>query len=183
VRALLYNNGTKQVSLIQLRDAYENPDFLSSDDNKDDGEEQQALNAHFDRLQTSNSVKDHGEFSDDDAKKNFELPDTQIPGTAAHIPTIIDHEFLENYRKKRAFWQAIQHRRAIPQKQPAKAGLFKGPKRDNPHQTPRAWVHNVATRWSSDFAIAERALKLQPAFSKLFAKIHQAWVTEGSILA
>jgi hypothetical protein len=31
--------------------------------------------------------------------------------------------------------------------------------------------------------MAERALELQPAFSKLFANIHQALVTEGSILA
>jgi hypothetical protein len=41
----------------------------------------------------------------------------------------------------------------------------------------------MATRWSSDFAMAERALEIQPAFSKLFANIHQAWVTKGFILA
>jgi hypothetical protein len=63
VKALLYDDGTKQVSLIQLGDAYEDPDFLSSDDNKDDNDEQQALNAHLDRLQTSNSIEDQGESS------------------------------------------------------------------------------------------------------------------------
>jgi hypothetical protein len=31
--------------------------------------------------------------------------------------------------------------------------------------------------------MAERALELQPAFSKMFANVHQAWMTEGSILA
>jgi hypothetical protein len=103
VRALLYGNGTKQVSLIQLGDAYGNPDFLSSDDNKDDNEEQQALNAHLDRLQTSNSIKDQSESSGDDADEDFELPDAQVPVTAAHILIIIDHEFLENYRKEGPF--------------------------------------------------------------------------------
>jgi hypothetical protein len=53
----------------------------------------------------------------------------------------------------------------------------------NPHQTPRAWVYNVATQWSSNFAMAKRTLELQPGFSKLFANIHQAWVIKGSILA
>jgi hypothetical protein len=50
VEALLYNNGTKQVSLTQLENAYGNPNFLSSDDNKDDSKKQQALNAHLNRL-------------------------------------------------------------------------------------------------------------------------------------
>jgi hypothetical protein len=50
VRALLYGNGIKQVSLTQLGDAYGDPDFLSSDDNEDDDDEQQALYAHLDRL-------------------------------------------------------------------------------------------------------------------------------------
>jgi hypothetical protein len=39
MRALLYGNGTKQVSLTQLENAYGNPDFLSSDDNKNDDNE------------------------------------------------------------------------------------------------------------------------------------------------
>jgi hypothetical protein len=183
VRALLYGDGTKQVSLTQLGDAYGDPDFLSSDDNEDDGEEQQALNAHLDRLQTSNSVEDQGESSGDDAEEDFELPDAQVPGTAAHIPTIIDHESLESYRKEGPFGKlhniGVLFRRSSQLKQ----AFLKAQKEVNPHQTPRAWVHNVATRWSSDFAMAERALELQPALSKLFANVHQAWVTEGSILA
>jgi hypothetical protein len=73
----------------------------------------------------------HGESSGDDAEEDFELPDTQIPGTAAHIPIIIDHESLEIYCKEVPFGKR-QHRRAIPQKQPAKAGLSKGPERDEP---------------------------------------------------
>jgi hypothetical protein len=138
VRALLYGNGTKQVSLTQLGDAYGNPDFLNSDDNKDDGEKQQALNAHLDRLQTSNSVEDHGESSGDDAEEDFELPDTQIPGTAAHIPTIIDHESLENYRKKGPFGKlhniSVLFRRSSQLKQ----AFLKAQKEITPHQTPRA---------------------------------------------
>jgi hypothetical protein len=183
VRALLYGNGIKQVSLTQLGDAYGNPDFFSSDDNKDDGEEQQALNAYLDCLQTSNSVEDYGKFSGDDAKEDFELPGIQIPGTAAHIPTIIDHESLENYRKKGPFGKlhniGVLFRRSSQLKQ----AFLKAQKKITLYQTPRAWVHNVATRWSSDFAMAERDLELQPAFSKLFANIHQAWVTEGFIFA
>jgi hypothetical protein len=183
VRALLYNDGTKQISLIQLGDAYGNPDFLSSDDNKDDSEEKQALNAHLDCLQTSNSVEDHGEFSGDDAEEDFELPDIQIPGTAAHIPTIINHESLENYRKKGPFGKLYNIGVLFRRSSQLKQAFLKAQKEMIPHQTPRAWVHNVATRWSSDFAMAERTLELQPALSKLFANIHQAWVTEGSMLA
>jgi hypothetical protein len=103
VRALLYGNETKQVSLTQLENACGDPDFLSRDDNKNDSEKQQALNAHLNRLQTSNSVENYGKSSGDDAKENFELSNIQIPGTAAHIPTIINHEFLENYRKEGPF--------------------------------------------------------------------------------
>jgi hypothetical protein len=68
----MYDNGIKQVSLTQLGDAYGDPDFLSSDDNEDD-EDEQALNAHLDRLQTSNSIEDQGKSSDNDAEEDFEL--------------------------------------------------------------------------------------------------------------
>jgi hypothetical protein len=155
VRALLYDNGTKQVSLTQLEDTYGNPDFLSSDDNKDDGEKQQALNAHLNRLQTSNSVEDHGKFSGDNAEEDFELPDTQIPGTAAHIPTIIDHESLENHRKKGPFGKLYNIGVLFRRSSQLKQAFLQAQKKITLYQTPRAWVHNVATLWSSDFAMAE----------------------------
>jgi hypothetical protein len=80
-------------------DAYGNPDFLNND-NKNDDEKQQALNAYLNRLQISNSIKDQGESSSDDADEDFELSDAQVPVIATHIPTIIDHESLRIAAKK-----------------------------------------------------------------------------------
>jgi hypothetical protein len=43
----------------------------------------------------------------------------------------------------------------------------------NPDQEPKAWVHNVATRWSSDNAMTKRALELRRALSRLFVNIEE----------
>jgi hypothetical protein len=50
-----------------------------------------------------------------------------------------------------------------------------------PGEPPLAWIHNVATRWSSDYAMAERALQLRRALSRLFIDIEEQWHDRGSV--
>jgi hypothetical protein len=51
----------------------------------------------------------------------------------------------------------------------------------NPGQPPLAWIHNMATRWSSDYAMAEKALRLKSAFNRLFIDIEKQWHNRGSV--
>jgi hypothetical protein len=48
-----------------------------------------------------------------------------------------------------------------------------------PGQRPLAGAHNVATRWSSDYVMANRAPLLQPALQKLFVSTELEWINCG----
>jgi hypothetical protein len=46
-------------------------------------------------------------------------------------------------------------------------------------ETPLRWVHNVATRWQSDFDMAERALEKRTALTRLYSLVKERWEKNG----
>jgi hypothetical protein len=112
------------------------------------------------RLVTANEPHNEEDFTSDD-EQDDENDDASI------IP-FITSESLDRYRKDGPFGKLHNigvHLRQSSQLQQA----FRDSQQ--PCNTLFAWVHNVATRWSSDYAMATRALQLRGPFIRFFADI------------
>jgi hypothetical protein len=103
------------------------------------------------RLLKANEPYDEEDFTSDDGKDD-EDDDVSI------VPFITPESF-KRYRKDGPFGKL----RNIVQQ------AFRDAQQ--PCNIPLSWVYNVATRWSSDYAMATRALQLRGPLTRLVADI------------
>jgi hypothetical protein len=102
--------------------------------------------------------------------KNY---NTQIPAIATPIPTHITTIFLAKYTRDGPFGKLHAIGVLFRKNSQLKDAFYAAQRAINPGQPPLAWIHNMATRWSSDYAIAEKALRLKRAFNRLFIDIEK----------
>jgi hypothetical protein len=143
---MLYGEGSKGV---QMEDLLDDLDSATAD------EREEAT-----RLVTANEAHNEEDFTSDD-EQDDEDDDASI------VPSITP-ESLDRYRKDGPFGKLHNigvHLRQSSQLQQA----FRDSQQ--PCNATLAWVHNVATRWSSDYAMATRALQLRGPLTRLFADI------------
>jgi hypothetical protein len=114
------------------------------------------------RLITADEFYNEEDFTDNEQDDEDDENDD-----ASTAPSLIP-ESLDRYRKDGPFGKLHNigvHLRQSSQLQQAFQDA------QQPCNTPLAWVHNVATRWSSDYAMAIRALQLRGPLTRLFADI------------
>jgi hypothetical protein len=87
---------------------------------------------------------------------------------------------LQRYRKNGPFGK-LHNIGAHLRKSSQLKQLFNEAQRSVSGDRPLAWVQNVATRWSFDYAMAARALVLRRPLNRFFSDIKERWVNEGSI--
>jgi hypothetical protein len=83
--------------------------------------------------------------------------DTQIPAIAAEILTYITITSLAKFRRNGPFSKLHAFNVLLRKSTQLKQAFIAAQLAINPGQQPLAWVHNMATRWFFNFAIAEKA--------------------------
>jgi hypothetical protein len=109
------------------------------------------------------------------AEENEEEYNTQFPAIAAPVPICINTESLAKYRHDGPFGKLYAIGVLFRRSSQLKDAFYAAQQAVNPGQPPLAWVHNVATRWPSDYAMAERALRLKRALNRLFMDAEKQW--------
>jgi hypothetical protein len=181
----LYGLGSKSIEIDELLGQYGDADFSQAENtnsqrqNRDTG-----LLAAVDQLAFSESEDE--EDADSMAKDEFMAENdvvniTQFPSIAATIPVDITITTLNGYRRNGPFGKlyaigVLFRKSSDLQYRFRTAQLAK-----NPSQKSLKWVHNVATRWFSDYAMAERAVLLRPALNRLFVCVEIGWFRRGSV--
>jgi hypothetical protein len=84
--------------------------------------------------------------------------DTLFPAIPATIPNNITATSLDKFRREGPFGKLHNIGVLFRKSSTLKHQFLAAQREVNPDQEPKAWVHNVATRWFSDNAIAKRAL-------------------------
>jgi hypothetical protein len=183
VQAILYGLGSKAIKLRELLGQYGDQDF---DDSKnttaevDGGEDDNADDAIFtavDELSMNADVEIEADA--DSTVEDDDDYDTQVPAIAATVPTHITTTSLATYHRDGPFGKFHAIGVLFRKSSQLKDAFFAAQLAINPDQQPLAWIHNVATRWSSDYAMAERALTLRRALQRRFhGMVARGWFPE-----
>jgi hypothetical protein len=175
---MLDGAGSKAVSIEELLGRYGDEDFgndentsFESDHGENDDHERflEAIDALEFDPDFQEEKKDADSIADDDSMADEdEGYATQTPAIAVKVPTQITATSLASYRCNGPFGKL--HSIGVLLRNSSQLNkAFRDAQREiNPSgQQSLAWAHNVATRWSSDYAMAERALLLRPALQRL----------------
>jgi hypothetical protein len=129
------------------------------------------------QLGFNSSLKDeNADFMAEDNDYN-----TQIPAIAASIPAHITTISLAKFRRDGPFGKLHSIGVLLRKNSQLKQAFIAAQIAVNPGQQPLAWVHNVITRWSSNYAIAARVLQLRRALNKLFMNVKKQWINHVSV--
>jgi hypothetical protein len=156
---MIYSQKSKAIDIRELLDHYGDQDFginesTDSEADNNDSSNNAAFFSAIDELEFDSSVKDeNADFmaKDDDY-------DTQIPAIAAEILTYITTISLAKFRRDGPFGKLHAFGVLLRKSTQLKQAFIAAQLAVNPGQQSLAWVHNMATRWFSDFAMAEKAL-------------------------
>jgi hypothetical protein len=159
---MLYGEGAKGV---QMEDLLDDPDSAATIANQEND-----YVAEIIRVLESTESDDEDEPEEDFISEDQQDDDDDdiAASVAGAPPTYITAESLNRYRKNGPFGKlhniGVYFRQSSQLQQAFRDA-------QQPCKTPLAWVHNVATRWSSDYAMATRALTLRGPLTRLFADI------------
>jgi hypothetical protein len=154
---MLYGEKSKEV---QIKDLLNNLPFVAIITGEKNDYEAEVIRTI---KSTEFENENQGFLASDDERKDGD--DGNNPGASlAHITA----EFLDRYRKYGPFGKL--HNIGVYFRQ---SSQLQEAFRNAQHscKTPLAWIYNVATRWSSDYAMAIRALELRISLTRLFADI------------
>jgi hypothetical protein len=110
--------------------------------------------------------------SEDFSSENEDEPASQFPAIATAAPAKITTQLLQQYRKNGPFGK-LHNIGAYLRKSSQLKQLFYKAQKSVTGERPLAWVQNVATRWSSDYAMAARALVLRRPLNRFFFIIEE----------
>jgi hypothetical protein len=117
--------------------------------------------------------------AEEEEEEEDEAVFTHFPATGAQVPFNLNPTTLAKYRKQGPYGKLHNFGVAIRKSSQLKEQLFRAQRQLNPNQKPRAWVHNVDTRWSSSHDMIKRALELKPALNLFFINVEDQWVRSG----
>jgi hypothetical protein len=187
VMAMLYGQGSRTCELKELLAAYGDLDFENQPPNEvdklfaEDGRNNMLVSALED-LQQSDENFHEDDIASVDNEDLSEAGDTQFPAIAAEVFSNTTFDSFERYRRDGPFGKLYNIGVFLRKSSRLKRALADAQQEFNPGCTPLAWVHNSPTRWSSDHAMAERALVLKRALNnQLFLDLEELWVNGGSI--
>jgi hypothetical protein len=173
---MIYGLGLKAVSIRELLGQYGDGDFNNDENtNSGDSDAGDAGDADNNALFIAiNGLSFESDFKDEDADSTAdenEDYDTQFLAIAAPISSRITITTLAKYRRDGPFSKLHTIGILLRKSSQLKSAFNDAQQEVNPAQPPLAWVHNVAIGWSSDYAMAERALRLKRALNGLFIDI------------
>jgi hypothetical protein len=159
---MIYGEGSKGV---QMEDLLDDPDFTITIADQENAEIAEII-----EVLHSIDPDNEDEHQEDYTSENEQEEDygDVAASVAGASPIHITAEFLNHYRKTGPFGKL--HNIGVHFRQSSQL-LQAFRDAQQPCNTPLAWVHNVATRWSSDYAMATRALELRGPLTRLFADI------------
>jgi hypothetical protein len=112
--------------------------------------------------------------------ENEDEPVSQFPAITTAVPARITTQSLQRYRKNGPFGK-LYNIGAHLRKSSQLKQLFYEAQKSITGERPLAWVQNVVTRWSSNYAMAARILVLRRPLNRFFSIIEERWVNNGSI--
>jgi hypothetical protein len=156
---MIYGQKSKAIDIKELLDHYSNEDFsinkyIGFKADNSDSSNNAAFFFVINELEFDSSVKNENA---DFITENNDY-DTQIPAIAAEIPTYITIISLAKFRRDGPFAKLHVFGMLLRKSTQLNQAFIAAQLAINPGQQPLAWVHNVATRWFFDFAMAEKAL-------------------------
>jgi len=98
------------------------------------------------------------------------------------IPDQINAADLSKYRKFGPLGKLHNIGVIIRTSSQVQEEFFRAQKEVDPDAPVLSWVHNVCTRWQSDEAMMERALKKRQALNRMLQNIEDIWTREGAKL-
>jgi hypothetical protein len=124
-----------------------------------------------------------GSVSDEDfmSEEEADFEDSQFPAVAIDPSNPITTKSLDNYRKTGPFGKL--HKIGVLSRKSSQLKQLFHDVQVQHKQTTRAWVHNIATRWSSDYEMATRALELRRALDWLFTAVEEPWYEAGAVIS
>ncbi|KAJ3575724.1 hypothetical protein NPX13_g3934 [Xylaria arbuscula] len=200
VRALLYGEGCKRLPLDQVLANWGQGSFANEDEENDtldrafrevildleDDLSQQDIASELEDM-------DDGDLSDFDCVSNssesieeeeshisHSQVDTTLQDFDSSAPDIVNTETMAKYQKNGPFGKLHNQGNCFRSSSQLVGALHAAQKEINPLVNTKEWVHNNATRWQSDEAMAARALLLQPAIKRLQQNLQDQWELSGS---
>jgi hypothetical protein len=124
-------------------------------ENNDD--ENESLFQALGQLRSDSDFEDNEDADSVVSSEDEELldVDTQFPAIAATIPNRITAQSFNRFRRGGPFGKLHNIGVLLRKSSTLKHQVFDAQCQINPDQQSRAWIHNVAIRWSSDYAMAE----------------------------
>lgn len=196
IKALLYGEACKRLHLDEVLGSWGQEAFT------DEVEEDQALDAVFEGLreevQDEISQQDSGEEDDDisdltesdlfasgsedhEEEVNLDLEvDTVLQGFDYLSPDQINSRTMGKWQKQGPPGKLHNHGNCFHRSSQLVGALHDAQKAIHPEATTKEWVHNNATRWQSDEAMAARALELRQPLERLHRELQDQWEAAGS---
>lgn len=202
VRALLYGDGCKHLPLDEvlqnwLRDSFADEDeetraleeaFGVEDSNLEDESDREdsdveAGDEEDDSESSADSFISSSDTTETNSQEEFNLPEDQIEAASQAFnypaPTQLNTRSMARYQKKGPFGKLHNHGNCFHRSSQLVGAFHKAQKDVDPSAVIKEWVHNGATRWQSDEAMAARALLLQPAIRRLYSNLEEQWEADG----
>jgi hypothetical protein len=182
VQAIIYGLGSKAVNIRDLLGQHSDRDFENNENtnSRNNNAGDNVLITAVNEL-SCNSDFENEENADSMVTEEDEDYNTQVPAIATPIPTYITTTSLAKYTRDGPFGKLHAIDVLFRKSSQLKDAFYAAQRAINPGQPPLAWIHNVATRWSSNYAMAEKALRLKRALNRLFIDIEKQWHNRGSV--
>ncbi|KAK8120478.1 Ribonuclease H-like protein [Apiospora kogelbergensis] len=126
------------------------------------------------------------EFGEDTTYEGLDLLDDPIATSQAQVmsfptPDVIDSASLDQYRKQGPGGKLHNIGIYLHRSSQLKMALEKAQLDIDPDHEPLSWIQNVPTRWESDEAMFERALKLKYPLQRMLFDIERDWSDSGGL--
>jgi hypothetical protein len=197
-RALMYGEGCKRLPLDQVLRNWLQDSFADEDEENEALErafDEVAINPEEDLTRQDSASEDEDDDAldtdpfvdtedEDDEYNNSDVSDELVEAAACAFdystPSQLTRKTMEKYQKRGPFGKLHNHGNCFHRSSQL-VGAFRDAQTElDPSATTKEWVHNNATRWQSDEAMAARALELQPAIKRLHQNLEYQWDAAGS---
>lgn len=164
VRAMLYGDGTKRLSVN---------DLLTQPDDSDFSFDDEAVITALQETEDNDQDVDGGALLAIEEDKYYNTP----LATAYPVPTIPTADAVATYSKRGPFGKLHNLGNAFSASSQL-AEIFAEAQRQIHPEYHLNWVQNVTTRWQSDEAMAARAIKERESLNRMFIIIQQRYQDE-----
>lgn len=191
VRALLYGENCKRLPLDEVLRSWSIQDFATEEEEdlvldqafeglreelQDDPSQQES--DHEDAQQEDENLADYlGAGESDDGQDE---DDDLLQALDYLAPEEINTRTMAKWQKQGPLGKLHNHGNCFHRSSQLVAALEASQRAINSEGIAKTWIHNNATRWQSDEAMAARALELRRPLERLHNDLHDQWEAAGA---